>query len=381
MGKALYNYQNKLYSENDMKSRLNFSGNSLNIKTPIKIFLFLELTGIILFTAGIYNLNAITFLDHFLIGTGIILISLGLFYVINSRYYKIVVNEEPGFLSLVESNSWDISAFKIPTDYFSGILIQRIVNRKNKIEYDVLLKNRPGSFLMLARFPDRERAVLFGKKLEELLNIKAEINDAAIPPLFPKNREFTPVDLSLPAGSSIKITERPKSTGISWKTTHHPMQFIFILAVYYGFFHIINFSAIAFIDSFLPAIIIIYSSMGLILSLLFAWIISSITSRHFFIIYRGRIRSYKKSFGKKKNEIFILKDDIVITRNSMDLSNETFAVGSKTWAEAANRIMAAKGKGEDTRIGIPGGSILRADTSRLKLKEKLFIEQHILSHL
>lgn len=255
------------------------------------------------------------------------------------------------------------------------------MNRKNKIEYDVLLKNRPGSFLMLARFPDRERAVLFGKKLEQLLNVAAEVNDVTIPPQFPKNREFTPVDLSLPAGSSIKITERPKSTGISWSTTHHPMQFLLILAIYYGFFHIINFSAIGFVDSFLPAIIFIYSSMGLLLSLVLAWIISSINTRHFFIIYRGRIRSYKKSFGKKKNEVFILKDDIVITRNSMDLSNETFSVGSRIWADTANRIMAANEKGEDSRIGIPGGSILRADTSRLKLKEKLFIEQFILSHL
>jgi hypothetical protein len=364
-----------------MKSRLNFSGNSLNIKTPIKVFLFLELSGIILFTAGIYNLNAITFLDHFLIGTGIILISLGLFYVINSRYYKILVNEEPGFLSFVESNSWDISAFKIPTDYFSGILIQRIVNRKNRIEYDVLLKNRSGSFLMMARFPDRERGVMFGKKLEELLNMKAEINDASIPPHFHKNMDFAQVDLALPPGSSIKITERPYSTGISWRTTHHPLQFVFVIAMYYGFFHIITFSAISLVNSFIPAIIIIYSSMGLILSLLLAWIISSITARHFFIIYRGRIRSYKKSFGKKKNETFILKEDIVITRNSMDLSNETFAVGSKAWADAANKIMAAKENSEDSRIGIPGGSMLRADTSRLKLKEKLFIEQHILSNL
>ncbi len=364
-----------------MKSRLNFSGNSLNIKTPIKIFLFLELSGIVLFTVGIYNLNAVSFPDHLLIGTGIILISLGLYYVINSRYYKLLVNEEPGFLSFVESNNWDISAFKIPTDYFSGILIQRIVNRNNKIEYDVLLKNIPGSFLMLARFPDRERALLFGKKLEELLSIKAEVNDLTIPPLFPKNREFTPIDLTLPANSSIKITERPNSKGISWSTTHHPMQFVLILAIYYGFFHIINFFAITYVNSFLPAIIFIYSSMGLLLSLVLAWIISSITTRHFFIIYRGRIRSYRKSFGKKKNEVFILKEDIVITRNSMDLSNENFVVGSRIWAEAANKIMEAKEKGEDSRIFIPGGSVLRADTSRLKLKEKLFIEQYILSNI
>ena len=152
-----------------MKSRLNFSGASLSIKTPIRSFLLSEFFGIVLFITGLYNPGSTSFLDHLLIGAGIILISLGLFYISNSRYYKMVVNEGTGELSIFESNSWDISPFKIPSDYFSGILIQLIVNKKNKIEYDVLLKNRPGSFIMLARFPDRKRAILFGEKLNQML--------------------------------------------------------------------------------------------------------------------------------------------------------------------------------------------------------------------
>jgi len=118
--------------------------------------------------------------------------------------------------------------------------------------------------------------------------------------------------------------------------------------------------------------------MGAILSLFLAWIVSSLTARHFFIIYRDKIRAYKKSFGKKKNEVFILKKDIVITRNSMDLSNESFAVGSRQWADISNKIISGKNK---KHAHIPSGTILRADTSRLRLIEKLFIEQHILRHL
>lgn len=364
-----------------MKSRLNFSGASLSIKTPLQTFLFSELSGIILFSAGLYNIGSLSIFDHLLIGTGIVLISLGLFYIINSRYYKIVVNNETGELSIFESNSWGISPFKIPADYFSGILIQLIVNKKNKIEYDVLLKNRPGSFIMLARFPDRRRAVLFGEKLEKLLKVELKVNDTEIPPAFPKDKEFTPFDLALSGATSIQMTERPNSIGISWKTTHHPLQFFFSLAAYYGLFHIINFSAIELLNPSLPWIIVIYSSMGVILSFFLVWIISSITSRHFFIIYRDRIRAYKKSFGRKKKEVFIFKKDIVMTRNSMDLSNESFAVGSSKWAEASNQIVADVAQGNKTRIQIPSGSILRADTSRLRLIEKLFIEQHILKYL
>lgn len=363
-----------------MKSRLSFSNNSLSIKTPIKSFLLSELSGIILFTTGLYHLGSISFFDHLLIGSGIVLISLGLFYIVNSRYYKIVVNNT-GDLSIFESNSWEISPFKIPADYFSGILIQKIVNKKSRIEYDVLLKNRPGSFLMLARFPDRDRAVLFGKKLEELLKIELAVNDNDIPPVFPKVKEFTPIELKLSPGSSVEITDRPDSTGISWKTTHHPLQFLFILAVYYGFLHIIHFSVISHLHPPVLVIITIYTSMGVILSLFLVWIISSLTTRHFFIIYRDRIRAYKKSFGKKKNEVFISKKDIVITRNSMDLSNESFAVGSCQWAKISNRIIAEDNSGSKKRSHIPAGSILRSDTSRLRLIEKLFIEQHILRHL
>lgn len=364
-----------------MKSRLNFSGASLSIKTPIRSFLLSEFFGIVLFITGLYNPGSISFLDHLLIGAGIILISLGLFYISNSRYYKMVVNEGTGELSIFESNSWDISPFKIPADYFSGILIQLIVNKKNKIEYDVLLKNRPGSFIMLARFPDRKRAVLFGEKLNQMLKIELKINDKEIPPAFPKDKEFIPIELSLSGNTSVLMTERPNSIGISWKTTHHPLQFLFILAVYYGFFHIIHFSAVGLLNPPLAVIIIIYTSMGVVLPLFLVWIISSITSRHFFIIYRDRIRSYKKSFGRKKKELFILKEDIVMTRNSMDLSNESFAVGSRNWAEASNRMVADENRENQSEIHIPPGSILRADTSRLRLIEKLFIEQFILQHL
>ena len=70
-----------------------------------------------------------------------------------------------------------------------------------------------------------------------------------------------------------------------------------------------------------------------------------------------------------------------MTRNSMDLSNESFAVGSSKWAEASNRMIADEDRRDKPRIHIPSGSILRSDTSRLRLIEKLFIEQFILKHL
>ncbi len=378
---TIYVYINIRDSENNMKSRLNISGESLSIKTPIQSFLLAELFGIVLFITGLYNPGSISYIDHLLIGLGIIFISLGLFYISNSRYYKMVVNNETGELSIFESNSWDISPFKIPADYFSGILVQLIVNKKNKIEYDVLLKNRPGSFIMLARFPDRKRAVLFGEKLQKMLKIELKINDTEIPPVFPKVKEFVPIELSLSGNTSILLTDRPHSIGISWKTTHHPFQFFFILAIYYGLFHIIHFSAVGLLNPSLPFIIIIYTSMGLVFPLFVVWIIDSLIARNFFIIYRDGVRAYRKSFGRKKKEVFIYKKDIVMTRNSMDLGNELFAVGSSKWAEASNRMVADKERGIEGRVHIPPGSILRVDTSRLRLIEKLFIEQYILKYL
>ncbi len=378
---TIYIYINIRDSENNMKSRLNISGESLSIKTPIQSFLLLELLGIILVITGLYNPRSISCIDHLLIGLGIIFISLGLFYISNSRYYKMVINNETGELSIFESNSWDISPFKIPADYFSGILIQMIVNKKNKIEYDVLLKNRPGSFIMLARFPDRKRAVLFGEKLQKMLRIELKINDTEIPPVFPKVKEFVPIELSLSGNTSILLTERPHSIGISWKTTHHPVQFFFILAVYYGLFHTIHFSIVGLLNPSLLFIIIIYTSMGLIFPLFIVWIIGSLTGRSFFIIYRDGVRAYRKNFGRKRKEVFIYKKDIVMTRNSMDLSNEIFAVGSSKWAEASNKMIADRERGIKGRVHIPSGSVLRVDTSRLRLIEKLFVEQYILKYL
>ena len=214
-----------------------------------------------------------------------------------------------------------------------------------------------------------------------MMKLELKRNDTEIPPVFPKNKEFIPIELSLSGNTSILLTERPNSIGISWKTTHHPIQFFFVLAIYYGLFHIIHFAAVGLLNPSLAFIIIIYTSMGVVLPLFLVWIIGSITTRHFFIIYRDRIRAYRKSFGRKKKEVFIYKKDIVMTRNSMDLSNESFAVGSSKWAEVSNRMIADKERGNEGRVHIPPGSILRVDTSRLRLIEKLFIEQYILKYL
>ena len=53
----------------------------------------------------------------------------------------------------------------------------------------------------------------------------------------------------------------------------------------------------------------------------------------------------------------------------------------KAVVNGGNRMVADENRENQSEIHIPPGSIIRADTSRLRLIEKLFIEQFILQHL
>ena len=107
-------------SDITMKSKVKLSANSIKINTPITIPFIVSILGVLLCGIGVYNLGHAYPFDHISIGSGIILLSAGLFSLLNTKYYKILINEDPGYYSLVESTGWDISPFKISYKYFCG---------------------------------------------------------------------------------------------------------------------------------------------------------------------------------------------------------------------------------------------------------------------
>ncbi|MCL1834505.1 MAG: hypothetical protein FWG49_08405, partial [Leptospirales bacterium] len=158
-----------------MRSKVKFSANSINIHTPITIPFIVSIIGALLCGIGVYRLGHIYPFDHILISLGIIFFSIGLFLLLNTKYYKILINEDPGYYSLVESTGWDISPFKIPYKYFTEIVVQRIIN-KNKPEYGILLRNRMGALILISRFDNEAEALSFTNELEKTIGLPVTIN-------------------------------------------------------------------------------------------------------------------------------------------------------------------------------------------------------------
>ena len=371
-----------------MKSKAVFSENSLNIRTPIASMLVLSIASLGLIVAGIYCLGRIYPFDHLLVGLGILFASGALFFMVNSKYYKLHFNEEPGYISLVESTSWEISPFKIPFKYFTEILMQYTVNDKRKPEYEIILKNRFGSMLLVAKLNNEAEAKKFAGKMESSLGLPLTCRSEIELDSINRTHPFNPYQLFLPDNTSIKTREDRDSVSISWKVKYHPFQVVFILGIYYGFFHILHFSVIPSGELYALAIIIIYTALGILLSLLITVILFSFFGRHFVVVGKDDIHTYHEVFGRKYNEQHLKKDDVAIIRSTIEPENEIIIIASRKGVGALNNLLKKFVYGtrnikkilELDDILSLRDEIIRVNISNLRLVEKLYIDQFILKN-
>lgn len=371
-----------------MKSKALFSGNSLNIKTPILALLAASLLSTGLIVAGVYFLRSIYPFDHLLIGLGILFVSGALFFMVNTKYYKLHFNEEPGYISLVESTSWEISPFKIPLKYFTEILMQYTINDRKKPEYEIILKNRFGSMLLVAKFDNEKDAKKFSQKMESTVGLPLTCRNEIELDSINRKHPFNPYPLFLPDNSGVLTAETRDSASISWKVKYHPFQVGFILGIYYGFFHILHFSIIPFGELNALSIIVIYTAMGILLSLIITVILFSFFGRYYVIVGREEITTYHQVFGRKYHEQQMKKDDVAIIRSTIDPENETFIIASRKGIGALNNLLKNYTRGRkkikemieiDDVIKLRD-EIFRLDVSTLSLVEKLYIDQFILKN-
>jgi len=371
-----------------MKSKVSFSSNSIKIQTPITFLFIYSVIGALMGGFGIYNLGMIYPLDHVLIGFGIILLFSGLFSLLNTKYYKILINEDPGYLSLVESTGWDISPLKIPYKYFTEIVIQYIVNR-NKPEYGILLKNRMGALLLVGKSNNEKRIADFKKSFEKTIGLPVKENSEIPYDMIDKKHTYDPYSIVLPARSSIRVTERRDSQDVTWKIKYHPLQIAFMFVIYYGFFHIINFAVVPAGRLNVAVTIVIYTALGVILSFLIVAVIANFFGTHYVIIKKDSITHFNKVLGRKFNENEIKKSDISLIRSSIEFSNEDMVIASKAGVEGVNNMIkrfTSATRADKKKVGVQDKNlfqkeIMKLNESNLKLAEKLFIEQFILKHL
>ncbi|NLV67065.1 MAG: hypothetical protein GXY14_05245 [Spirochaetes bacterium] len=371
-----------------MKSRAGFSQNSLNINTPIKRLLIVSLISTGLIVAGVYFLRLIYPFDHLMIGLGILFVSGSLFFMVNTKYYKLHFNEEPGYISLVESTSWEISPFKIPLKYFTEILMQYTINDRKKPEYEIILKNRFGSMLLVAKFDNEKEAKKFSEKLQSIADLPLTCRNEIELDSIDRKHPFNPYPLFLPEDSGIKTSETRDTAAISWKVKYHPFQVGFILGIYYGFFHILHFAIIPFGRLDAAAIIVIYTALGILLSIIITVIMFSFFGRYYIVVWREEIQIYHQVFGRKYHEQTMKKEDVAIIRSTIDTENETIIIASRKGIGALNNLLKNYTRGRkkikemidiDDVIKLRD-EIFRVDVSTLSLVEKLYIDQFILKN-
>ena len=371
-----------------MRSKVKLSANSVKIHTPITVPFIVSVLGALLCAIGVYRLNDIYRFDHILIGLGIILFSMGLFLFLNTKYYKILINEDPGYYSLVESTGWDISPFKIPYQYFTEIIVQRIIN-KNKPEYGVLLKNRMGALLLISRFDDEDKALSFSNELEKTIGLPMKINQEVPYDMVDKTNSHDLYNINLPMSSRIRVIERKELQELIWSIRYHPLQVVFMFTIYYGFYHIIDVIVLPMCQFNNIITIGVYVILGVILSILFTVVVSNLLKTHNVIINKDSIVFFNKIFWKKFGEIKITKSDIALIRSSVEFSNEDMVIGTSNGVKGLNSYIKkfsenkkhVKNTMDKKSKQIYRKEFIKLDAANLKLGEKLFIDQFILKYL
>jgi len=371
-----------------MRSKVKFSANSIKINTPITVPFLVSILGGVLGGIGVYKLGNAYPLDQILIGLGAIFASTGLFSMLNTKYYKILINEDPGYYSLVESTGWDISPFKIPYKYFTEIIVQHIIN-KNRPEYGVLLKNRIGSLLLISRFDDENDALSFKDKLENTTGLPVRINREVASDMLDRTRAHDSYNVDLPVNSYIRSIERKDLQELIWTVRYHPLQVVFMLCVYYGFYHIINFVILPMYQFNNIVTIGIYIVLGIILSILLTVIVSNWFKTYNVIINKDSIVFFNQIFWKKFGEIKLAKSDIAFMRSSVEFSNEDMFIGTFNGVKGMNSYIKKfsenkkdikKTMDKKTKL-IYRKEFIKLNAANLKLGEKLFINQFILKYL
>ena len=371
-----------------MRSKVKFSPNSIKIHTPITVPFIVSIFGALLCGIGVYRLGSLYPFDHILIGSGIIIVSMGLYSLLNTKYYKILLDADHGYYNLVESTGWDISPYKIPYKYFTEIIVQRIIN-KNRPEYGVLLKSRAGALLLISIFKNEEKALTFSKDLEKTTGLPVTVNQEVPYDMLDKTHPHDIYSISLPLGSRIRVIERKEMQELIWSIRYHPLQAAFMFTVYYGFYHII--AAIVLPMSQFSDIITVgvYVILGVILSVLLTVIIANLFETHNVIVYKDSIVFFKKIFWKKFGEIELAKSDIAILRSSVEFSNEDMFIGTTAGIEGLNKYIKkfsenkkhVKKTMDKKSKQMYRKEFIKLNAANLKLGEKLFIDQFILKYL
>jgi len=381
-----------------MKSRIRFKEKTFHVQSSRWFYWVMTIVGIVMFGWGLLTLADRSSLNHMLISSGLVIAATGMWFFVNSKYYKVLINpEQPEFIDMIESSNITITPVKIPARYYSAIGIQKRVSlsrsKKLSVCHMVMLMSDFGSSMFVNEFAGIEDAREFAGKLKDMLGLDVveNYNPFEGDRHERARREFrinsmTFMGIPLPDRSRVYHVSTGFSSTLIWKSGYNFFHYFLILCIIYGIYHAGIFVLYPVAGPALPLSVITWIAV-ILLCVLFYFMLKNIFDRCVLEISPNGISFCRQFAGRRYAEKEMKRNEIGLVRNSVNTGRESICILSMQGLELINSINArVSGDGEHAAgstlvedYNALQEEIIELDVSPLSMKEKLFIEEVIIS--
>lgn len=369
-----------------MKDRITIADNRIIFKAPSKLTpLIIFTVGVVSLMAGLYFRGQLSPVDHLLIGAGIILMSGEILFFLNTRYLKIVINEEPGYISILESSFSAIRPIRIPLDYYKTIAIQHSMS-EDAAQYDILLVNRFGAAMLITSYNNLSQAIDMGKRLQQIMNIDLTSTEEFFTTLGGRSAASTSVAMpALEPTPTLNCTRDGNTSLIIWNNAKSLPYYILTFGILYGFFHILHHAVIPHTSP--VAGYILLPLLGLIGILLIITMLMSILGNNYLRISPDGITYFTGIFGKKFAEKEMKRSSIGFFKNSLSQGSSTMQIVSNEGIVLLKKMMSRlekQGSPDMTMLSemmALKSEIIDVNVSSLTMADRLYLEAELIKIL
>lgn len=349
--------------------------------------------GIAFLAAGIMALESMVYLGHSLIGLGMMVMSLGIYFFLRSRNYHIRINTGKKSITIVETGYRYRNCITISSDKYSGILVQPRMDdgkaRGTALRYDVMLVSDQGSTLLFSEHKNEEDAMALAKGLHLEYGFSLHV-DEEISQLFKMkhrgSKEKTRIDPGM--SSAVSVSRRGETISLTWKVMNDPFMIFCLLMGIYGVIHLVVFTVIPLMkDS--SFVYLFYAGMAIAALMALIFITVMLLGTFTLEFDLDRVNYHVRIPGARLGERSLKVNSIVLVKNCIGRGNGTIQVVSERGLIAIMRMieLAKKGGIDIADLSILGevavfnNESIHIPVASLPLSDRLYIEDMLLGRM
>lgn len=351
------------------------------------------LIGIAFLGAGIMIIETVVHLGHALIGLGMTVLSLGMYFFLRSRNYRIRIDTGKKSITIVETGFRKRNRIEISTDKYSGILVQpRMDDGKaagTAIRYDVMLMSDQGSTLLFSEHKNEEEAMALARGLHFEYGFSLHVDDE-LSRLFKVKRQGGKVKTGIEPGVSgaVSITRRGNTVSLTWKAMRDPFIFFSLLVGIYGVIHMVVFTAIPLMTES-SLVYLFYAGIALAALIAILFIIVTLFGTYILEFIHDRVNYHVRMLGVRLGERSMKVNSIVLVKNCIGRGNGTIQVVSERGLIAIMRMIElVKKKGIQIadlsilgEVAVFNNESIQISVASLPLSDRLYIEDMLLGRM